>query len=295
LLPAASSASAGTRVLDTPNEPTTNGSAINGPAENGSATTGEALDVAASGNAAGGDEQLSPAEVEMRRARQLLDRSFSLSERGDLAGAILACRQAISLVPDLAEAHSMLGLLLERTGDTKGAIEAYEETLLLAPDSLLERDSLQRLRAQMPQQSATPFFRFDDSELFPETPGRANDFMTPAPNGAAVENAPNGAAVAAASAAQRKAPMPCRVLTRPGVALNSSDRRGGHRRCVPHRQWEQAAASAATTDAREISGAPTTNAAETPVPASLGTHLHDTAMPRRMRHRLPPHRCCRTC
>jgi hypothetical protein len=202
LLPAASSASAGTRVLDTPNEPTTNGSAINGSAENGSATTGEALDVAASGNAAGGDEQLSPAEVEMRRARQLLDRSFSLSERGDLAGAILACRQAISLVPDLAEAHSMLGLLLERTGDTKGAIEAYEETLLLAPDSLLERDSLQRLRAQMPQQSATPFFRFDDSELFPETPGAANDFMTPASNGVATEAVPDGAAVAAASSAE---------------------------------------------------------------------------------------------
>jgi hypothetical protein len=175
---AATSAPAPGRVLDTPN-----GNTPNGTTENASVAAAGIASDAVSDDAAQ-DEQLSPAEVEMRRARQLLDRSFTLSEHGDLPGAVLACRQAISLVPDLAEAHSMLGVLLERTGDTKGAIEAYEETLLLAPNSTLERESLQRLRAQMPQQGATPIFHFDDSELFSDAPPAAsNEFMTPVADG----------------------------------------------------------------------------------------------------------------
>src|SRR5688500_13369224 len=88
-----------------------------------------------------------PAEVDNRRAQQLLERALILSEHGDAPAAILACRQAITLNPAAPQGYSMLGLLLERVGDNSGAIAAYEKVLQIDPGSVLERESLSRLRA----------------------------------------------------------------------------------------------------------------------------------------------------
>jgi len=108
----------------------------------------------------------SQADIDQRRAHQLLDRALMLSEKGDLAGALLACRQAVSLTPASAQGYSMWGLLLERAGETGKAIAAYEKVLQLAPDSVLERESLQRLRAVATKNSLTGTFNFDEGELF---------------------------------------------------------------------------------------------------------------------------------
>lgn len=86
------------------------------------------------------------AEADHRRSRKLLDKALVLSERGDVDGAILACKQAVTLEPTSSAAFSMLGLLWERAGEKSKAVEAYETALHLAPDSVLERESLQRLR-----------------------------------------------------------------------------------------------------------------------------------------------------
>ncbi len=50
---------------------------------------------------------------------------------GDLPGAIAACREAIRLRPDDAEAHSNLGVALAGSGDLPGAIAAYREAIQL--------------------------------------------------------------------------------------------------------------------------------------------------------------------
>ncbi len=90
------------------------------------------------------DENLSSQEIDARRAQHLLDRASLLSEHGDLAGAVLACRQAVALDPNSPAAFSLLGQMLERHGDIGDAIAAYEKVLALAPDSALERDSLEQ-------------------------------------------------------------------------------------------------------------------------------------------------------
>ena len=105
-------------------------------------------------------------EVEERRARHLLDRAFAFWEKGDNSGAILACRQSLAIDPNATGAYSMLGLLLERAGDVKGAIEAYDKAVEIAPDSVLERDSAKRLRAANKWGNAAPMFHFEDAELF---------------------------------------------------------------------------------------------------------------------------------
>lgn len=98
---------------------------------------------------------------------------MGLAERGDTSSAILACRQAISLVPNSSQSYSMLGLLLERSGDAASAITAYEKVLELAPDSLLERESLGRLRATaMPRRNLreSSFAGEEDEERMEDLP-----------------------------------------------------------------------------------------------------------------------------
>ena len=101
------------------------------------------------GAVAGGAVASAASEDDARRARQLLDRAFALAERGDTANAILFCRQSVALAPDSPQGFSMLGLLLERTGDLEQAAAAYERVLRLAPDSRLEMESLERIRATL--------------------------------------------------------------------------------------------------------------------------------------------------
>ncbi len=120
----------------------------------------------ADGNTAGG-AKLSASQVEELRAQALLDRAFSLWERGDVAGAIASCRQSLALAPRSSGAHSMLGLLLERAGDAKGAIAAYEKAVEIEPSSLLERDSARRLRASLGAENVNlTGFGFSEEELF---------------------------------------------------------------------------------------------------------------------------------
>lgn len=132
----------------------------------------------------GGEALSSPAEIDARRARHMLERAQGLSERGDSAGAILACRQALALAPMVAGGQAMLGALLERTGDLPHAIQAWEKAAQMAPDSSAPRE-FARLRDKMgvPSENA-PVFHFDDAELFAD----------PTPEAAPVVVAPAGAA-----------------------------------------------------------------------------------------------------
>jgi hypothetical protein len=114
-------------------------------------------------------EAQTPAQIDSRRAQQLLERALILSEHGDAPAAILACRQAITLAPEVPQGYSMLGLLLERAGDNSGAIAAYEKVLQIDPASVLERESLARLRAASARRhTARNMFVFDEGELFDE-------------------------------------------------------------------------------------------------------------------------------
>ncbi len=105
----------------------------------------------------------SPAEIDARRSHQLLDRALLMSERGDLSAALLACRQAVALDSGHAEPYALLATLLERSGDLRGAVNAYERLLQISPDNALERDSLARLKTRLEK---APAFNFNPNELF---------------------------------------------------------------------------------------------------------------------------------
>ena len=57
-----------------------------------------------------------------------------LSEQGQLDEAIAACRRAIELKPDHADAHYSLGVFLGRTGRPDEAVAAYRKAIALEPD-----------------------------------------------------------------------------------------------------------------------------------------------------------------
>ncbi len=107
----------------------------------------------------------SPGEIDARHARQLLERAQNLAERADLAGAILACRQAIALAPSVTGGQAMLGALLERNGDLFGALQALERAEQVAPDGAIARD-IARLREKTAPKPDAPVFHFNDAELF---------------------------------------------------------------------------------------------------------------------------------
>lgn len=160
-------------------------------------------------NAAAGD-------IDVRRARQLLDRALLLSERGEVKTAILAVRQSIALDPANPGAYSVLGLLFERLEENSLAIEAYQKTLELAPDSMVERDALERLRESVKQARSREVFHFDDQELFADTVGpqsvsatEAAAILPPAPAPPVAASAPEAAQEA------RPAPLVTPAAARP--------------------------------------------------------------------------------
>ena len=74
-------------------------------------------------------EQLTPAEIDARHARHLLERSLEQLERGDRQAAILLCRQALHLAPQTCYAHSLSGLLQLLSGDIEAATESYKKAV----------------------------------------------------------------------------------------------------------------------------------------------------------------------
>jgi Flp pilus assembly protein TadD len=60
--------------------------------------------------------------------------------------AIRSYRRAISVHPDNAEAHNMLGVALFRSGDPEAARSHLEEAVRLAPDALEYRTNLEVVR-----------------------------------------------------------------------------------------------------------------------------------------------------
>src|SRR5262249_461150 len=68
-----------------------------------------------------------------------------LARRGDMAASAVEMRKSVELQPKDPAARSNLGHVLEKLGDSKGAIEAYRAALELAPDDASLKAQLQRL------------------------------------------------------------------------------------------------------------------------------------------------------
>ncbi len=94
-------------------------------------------------------------EIDARRAHHLLERAFILVGRHEFEAAVLACRQALLLLPEYALGSALLGLLLKRQGDAPGSAAAYAKAKELVPDTLWETLSLDALHTVF-KESETP-------------------------------------------------------------------------------------------------------------------------------------------
>lgn len=70
-------------------------------------------------------------------AKQRMSEGLQLIQRGQVAGAITAFREAIALDANLWQAHYNLGLALRQAGDLQGAAQAFYQTVVVNPDFAL--------------------------------------------------------------------------------------------------------------------------------------------------------------
>ncbi len=84
------------------------------------------------------DERNQNAELDISEGRATL-------QKGELQEAEAKFRHAIKLQPNSAVAQHFLGLVLEKEGDTTGAIAAYQRAVELNPGDLNSRQSVNRL------------------------------------------------------------------------------------------------------------------------------------------------------
>ena len=70
-----------------------------------------------------------------QRVKKLLDMAFWHHESGNPDAAVIACEAALTIQPNCTTAHSLLGILCEKSGDDAGAVEHFESVVRLNPDS----------------------------------------------------------------------------------------------------------------------------------------------------------------
>lgn len=92
------------------------------------------------------EEEYDRALPEDERVTALMERAYRFRKSGELNAAIALCQEAISIKPDSAAAHSMLGQLCESIGDREKAILEYETVVQLNPGSVADRLKLDQLR-----------------------------------------------------------------------------------------------------------------------------------------------------
>ncbi len=78
-------------------------------------------------------------------AERLLRDAAAKLTRGEADDAVMDCREAIKIAPDLVAAYSLLGMAEEQRGNTVAAAGAYRRVLQLDPTRTVEREKLEAL------------------------------------------------------------------------------------------------------------------------------------------------------
>lgn len=67
-------------------------------------------------------------------AQQFLDKAQKSFDRGFIKWALVDCEQVLEIMPDLAEAHNLRGLILDEIGKGEEALLEYQEAVRLKPN-----------------------------------------------------------------------------------------------------------------------------------------------------------------
>jgi len=99
-------------------------------------------------------------EALVQQAQAIYNRGNTQHDQGLLAEAEASFRQALALVPEFAEAHSNLALVLQQQGRLREAEPFFREAVLLKPESANAHYNLgTNLKAQGQLKEAEPCFR----------------------------------------------------------------------------------------------------------------------------------------
>ena len=84
----------------------------------------------------------------MSEAEEHLKKAYEYYGAGkDFEQALAECREAISLDDSIADAHNLLGVLLEKLGRAAEAVPAYEKALSIEPGFSEARENLSGLKS----------------------------------------------------------------------------------------------------------------------------------------------------
>lgn len=86
-----------------------------------------------------------PTPVRAERLQNLLREGYSLLSRGQFRAAADCCQKLIAAQPDLPEAHFLVGLIAQETGDSRTAVSAFGSVTTLAPQYAAAWAQLARL------------------------------------------------------------------------------------------------------------------------------------------------------
>jgi hypothetical protein len=82
---------------------------------------------------------------EVVQAARLLDQAFDLYDEERYDEAIVSCQASLAMDPSGTTAHSLLGMIYERTGKTAEAVRQYQLVLQMNPDSIADSTKLDSL------------------------------------------------------------------------------------------------------------------------------------------------------
>ena len=117
--------------------------------------------------------ELSSADERNQNADLDISEGRSALQNGELQEAAAKFQHAIKLAPNSSIAEHYLGVVLEKQGDTTGAVEAYRRAVELNPGDSGSRHSLKRLA---PPASIAPSDALAKAEN--DDPGRVTEFET---------------------------------------------------------------------------------------------------------------------
>lgn len=92
------------------------------------------------------------------QARQHLEQAYAHEEEHEFENARRECELAIQLATDWAEAHNLLGIVLEEAGRTEQSIAAYRRAVDLDPAFPEARENLMEAQAELRQKKWSSLF-----------------------------------------------------------------------------------------------------------------------------------------
>lgn len=108
-------------------------------------------------------------------AKQHLERAYKYDEQDEFDKALIECELAIELAPNLAEAHNLLGLILDELNRKEEAVAAYRKAVRLGPAFQEAHKNLIEAEIDLKEEAEEVSFTLHSIESPPYLPSHSKD------------------------------------------------------------------------------------------------------------------------